>query len=144
MVDEEVDVVHDAAGLEILSRTECLRLLAKVPIGRLAVTDRGLPVIHPVNFVLDGEYIVFRTSAANKLAVATRDAVVAFEADDFDVRRRSGWSVMVTGRASAVTAADTLARLRTLPLHTWVPNRPERYVQVSLDLVTGRRVPDQA
>jgi hypothetical protein len=49
---------------------------------------------------------------------------------------------MVTGRASAVTDPDTLARLRALPLHTWVPNRPERYVQVSLDLVTGRRVPE--
>lgn len=135
-------MVHDAAGLEILSRTECLRLLSKVTIGRLAVTDRGLPVVHPVNFVLDGEHIVFRTSAANKLAAATRDAVVAFEADDFDVRRRSGWSVMVTGRAVAVTDPENVARLRTLALDPWVPNRPEHYVQVSLDLVTGRRVPE--
>lgn len=135
-------MVHDAAGLEILSRTECLRLLSKVTIGRLAVTDRGLPVVHPVNFVLDGEHIVFRTSAANKLAAATRDAVVAFEADDFDVRRRSGWSVMVTGRAVAVTDPENVARLRSLSLHPWVQHRPEHYVQISLDLVTGRRVPE--
>ena len=135
-------MVHDAAGLEILCRTECLQLLSEVTIGRLAVTDRGLPAVHPVNFVLDGEHIVFRTSAANKLAAATRDAVVAFEADDFDARRRSGWSVMVTGRAVAVTDPENVARLRTLSLDPWVPNRPEHYVQVSLDLVTGRRVPE--
>jgi len=134
-------IVRDAAGLEILTRDECLRLLTKAPVGRIAVTDRGLPVIHPVNYGLDGDHIVFRTSAANKLAAATRDAIVAFEVDEFDTRQHTGWSVMVTGRASAVADADELNRLRDLPLKSWAPNQPEHFVEISLDIVTGRRVP---
>lgn len=133
--------MRDAVGLEILTRDECLRLLTKAPVGRIAVTERGLPVIHPVNYVLDGDHIVFRTSAANKLAAATRDAIVAFEVDEFDAQRHTGWSVMVTGRASAVTDADKLNRLRDLPLTSWAPNRPQHFVEISLDIVTGRRVP---
>ena len=45
-----------------LTRPECLRLLAARPIGRLAViTAEGLPMIVPVNYVLDGETVLFRT-----------------------------------------------------------------------------------
>ena len=44
----------DAHGLEILDREDCLGLLASVPLGRVVFTDRALPAIQPVNFVLDG------------------------------------------------------------------------------------------
>ncbi|MEV0831043.1 pyridoxamine 5'-phosphate oxidase family protein [Nonomuraea rubra] len=62
-------------------------------------TDRALPAVQPVAFHLDGERIVIRTGIGSKLAAATRNAVVAFEADEFDPEERTGWSVTVIGHA---------------------------------------------
>ncbi|MGW3352896.1 pyridoxamine 5'-phosphate oxidase family protein [Nonomuraea rubra] len=64
-------------------------------------TDRALPAAQPVAFHLDGERIVIRTGIGSKLAAATRHAVVAFEADEFDQEERTGWSVTVIGHARA-------------------------------------------
>ncbi len=60
--------------------------------------------MQPVTFCLDGEDIVMRTTPGSRLAAATRDHVVAFEADDFDAALSTGWSVSAIGRARA--AAD--------------------------------------
>ncbi len=95
----------------MLSREECLRLLAVTPIGRLVFTHRALPAVQPVNFVLDGETVVIRTAIGSRLAAATRDAVVAFEIDDIDARTGSGWSVTVLGRARGVSDPEEVARL---------------------------------
>ena len=43
---------RDRNGLEILDRSECLRLLAGSSVGRVAVSVGALPVILPVNFRL--------------------------------------------------------------------------------------------
>ncbi|MEU8385537.1 pyridoxamine 5'-phosphate oxidase family protein, partial [Streptosporangium sp. NPDC048865] len=51
----------DSVGLQILSRQECLTLLASTSIGRIVFTDRALPAVQPVGFVLDGEDIVIGT-----------------------------------------------------------------------------------
>ena len=53
--------------LEVLGRTECISLLGRSSLGRLAVVCEGLPLVFPVNFTLDGEAIVFRTDAGTKL-----------------------------------------------------------------------------
>src|SRR5918995_1902393 len=74
----------DSAGLEVLSREESLDLLASVPLGRIVITQRALPAILPVNFVLDHGSVVIRTGEGSKLAVATPRAVVAFQVDRVD------------------------------------------------------------
>ncbi len=105
----------DGAGLEILDREECLRLLADADTGRIALTVRALPAILPVRFVLDGERIVIRTGSESTLAGATRSAVVAFEADgrdhrgDHDDGPGAEWSVVATGLARHVTDERELA-----------------------------------
>jgi hypothetical protein len=45
----------DHAGLEILPFSECLRLLASVPVGRVGFFTDGEIVILPVNHILDGQ-----------------------------------------------------------------------------------------
>ena len=75
----------DGPVLEELSRAECLRLLATVPIGRISYTRQALPAVEPVNFGLHDGAIVIRTDAGGKLMAATRRAVVAFQADDLDL-----------------------------------------------------------
>ncbi|WP_198156489.1 pyridoxamine 5'-phosphate oxidase family protein, partial [Thermobifida cellulosilytica] len=76
-VDGHDTAVTDKAGLEVLTREECLRLLAQAPIGRIVFTDHALPAVQPVNFTMLGTDIVIRTSPESKLAQATRDTVVA-------------------------------------------------------------------
>lgn len=128
-------------GFHELGRRECLRRLAKVPVGRVVYTRQALPAVLPVNFGLDGEgAVVLRTSAASELVRAIDGAVVAFEADDIDPVRHSGWSVIVTGAAVLVTDPAEHERLaRTVPA-SWVPSPREVFVRIEPELVSGREL----
>lgn len=130
----------DSAGLDVLSRQECIDLLASTPIGRIVFTDRALPAVQPVNFRLDGEDIVIRTGTGSKLAAATRDAVVAFEADDFDSQAHTGWSVTAVGHARAVSDPGEIARLSALPLSAWAPGNRDHFIVVRTEQISGRRL----
>jgi len=129
----------DRNGLEILERDECLRLLAGGTLGRVAITVGALPVILPVNFLLDGDRILIRTSAGTKLDAAVSNAVVAFEIDDVDVFSHTGWSVSVTGMAREVTDPGDLERVSHLPLPHWAPT-DGHVIAVSTELISGRRL----
>jgi nitroimidazol reductase NimA-like FMN-containing flavoprotein (pyridoxamine 5'-phosphate oxidase superfamily) len=132
----------DRNGLEVLDREECLRLLDRATLGRVAVTTAALPTVLPVNFRLaDDHRIVFRTGEGTKLAAATRNAVVAFEVDDIDPVDHTGWSVVVTGVARPVVDHDDQAALNDLGIARWAPGPDGHLVEVSLDLVSGRRIP---
>ncbi|GIH52718.1 pyridoxamine 5'-phosphate oxidase family protein [Microbispora rosea] len=130
----------DSAGLEILSGGECLDLLASAPIGRIVFTDRALPAVQPVNFCLLDGNIVIRTAPGSKLAAAARNAVVAFEADDFDVTFRRGWSVTAVGHARAVSEPEEIARLSALPLTPWVPGTHDHFIVMAPEQISGRRL----
>ncbi len=127
--------------LEILDRDECLRLLASVPVGRIVFTHRALPAVQPVSFVVDGEAIVIRTAPGSELFGATRDTVVAFEADEIDADTHSGWNVTVIGHAHAVHDSAEKKILSALPLRPWT-RRGQRddFLRIPLGLVTGRRL----
>ncbi|WP_329438526.1 pyridoxamine 5'-phosphate oxidase family protein [Streptomyces canus] len=128
-------------GYRELGRQECLRLMAKAPIGRIVYTRRALPAVLPVNFTLDGDgAILLRASAASELVRAIDGAVVAFETDDVDAARHSGWSAVVTGTATVVTDPREHERLaRTGPV-PWVPAPQEVFVRIEPELVTGREL----
>ncbi|MEU8326158.1 pyridoxamine 5'-phosphate oxidase family protein [Nonomuraea sp. NPDC048881] len=114
--------------------------MSSTPIGRIVFTDRALPAVQPVNFCLDGERVVIRTSIGSKLAAATRQAVVAFEADEFDPAMRTGWSVTAVGHARAVTDPAETARLAALPLSPWAPGSRDHYIVVDAEQLSGRRI----
>ncbi|GAA1256712.1 pyridoxamine 5'-phosphate oxidase family protein [Sphaerisporangium rubeum] len=130
----------DSAGLRVLSHEECLRLLSLTPIGRIVFTDRALPAVQPVNFHLDGDEIVIRTAVGTKLAVATRRAVVAFEADEIDWESRTGWSVTAVGRARAVSDPAEIKRLSALPLVSWAPGSHDHFIVIQAEQLSGRRI----
>jgi len=132
--------MSSARLLDVLDRHECVRLLGTVPFGRVVHTDRALPACTPVNFTLFGSSVVFRTTPHSRLAAATNDMVVAFQADDIDQTRRAGWSVLVTGLASAVRDVGTLVRLERLGLASWAGNDPSHWVRIALTEITGRRL----
>ena len=126
-----------------LSRQECLALLTAVPVGRVIFTDRAMPAAQPVNYLLDGEEIIFRTANGSKLAAAVRHAVVGFQVDEIDTRSRTGWSVLGVGEASEVVHPDRLAELTDLLADPWVDDTdahtPSRQHQ-SLPMAPRRRI----
>lgn len=136
--------MYDSGGLEILTEQECRELLGKVPLGRIVFTDRALPAIQPVNFLLAQGNVIIRTSSGSKLAAAARNAVVAFEVDQFDADARAGWSVVVVGHARVVSENGELTQLRGLPLHSWAPGDRDHYIAITPELISGRRIPAPA
>ena len=136
--------MYDTGGLEILSEEECHRLITATPLGRIVFTDRALPAIQPVNIVIARGEVIIRTSSGSKLAAAARNAVVAFEVDEFDPAIHTGWSVVIVGHARVVSENGELSDLRDLPLRTWTPNEHDHYIAIRPELISGRRLPEAA
>jgi hypothetical protein len=123
-----------------LTRSDCLSLLADGVIGRVIFTDHALPTVQPVNYLLDHEEIIFRTANGSKLAAATRNAVVAFQLDDFDMMARSGWSVVGVGEAYEVVDPARLAELAGLQTDPWVRGHDVHTLSIPLTIIAGRRL----
>jgi len=140
LVDYDVDTPVDRNGLASMSAEECLRHLRAEIMGRVGVTWDVLPVILPVNYVVDGDRIVLRTAPGTKLCAALSHCVVAFEVDGFDSVGHEGWSVLVRGPAREVTDEAELAHLRTLPLRPWANESADHFVVIDIELLSGRRV----
>ena len=129
-------------ALATLGDAECRALLAAASVGRVGLSIDALPVVVPVNFVLDGDRIVFRTGTGAKLQQALEGAVVCFEVDDVDRLYHSGWSVLATGHAAEITDEADLVRVRTLPLRSWAHVDGEHFVEIRIELLSGRRLGD--
>jgi uncharacterized protein len=134
-------MIDDRTGLEVLGRDECLRLLAAHHIGRVAVIVAHRPLVFPVNYVLDGETIVFRTDEGTKLFGATESGyLTAFEIDGADATYHTGWSVLAVGRAVPVTGPTELGLLAKARLRPWAPGDKGHWVRIRPETITGRRI----
>jgi nitroimidazol reductase NimA-like FMN-containing flavoprotein (pyridoxamine 5'-phosphate oxidase superfamily) len=133
--------VDARTGLEWIDRDECLDLLAGDVVGRLAVVHGHTPAIFPVNYVMDGDNIVFRTDPGTKLDAAER-ASACFEIDGIDRASRAGWSVVATGRLEEVTPYDTRTGRRVQSLHVdpWAGGAKTHWMRLIPESVTGRRL----
>jgi len=134
-----------ARRLNQLSRQECLRLLAGVPMGRIVFTHQALPAIRPVNHIVDDGDIVIRSHRAAAItAVAHRSGVVvAYEADSIDSERHLGWSVIVTGRAYMVENSADVARYLEL-IDPWVAGDMDQVIRIHPEIITGFELVDEA
>jgi nitroimidazol reductase NimA-like FMN-containing flavoprotein (pyridoxamine 5'-phosphate oxidase superfamily) len=132
----------DHAGLEILPFEACLQLLASVPVGRVGFFADGEVVVLPVNHVVDGQDVVFRTGRGSKLSAAEVQDLVTFEVDEYDEQTRSGWIVVVTGRAEVVYEEVEVERLSRRGLHPWVSAVEHPFwIRVRPTAVSGRQTP---
>ena len=122
----------------MLSREQCLRLMATVPLGRIIYTRHAMPAVELVNFTVDAGDIVIRTAPSGKLLAAIQGAVVAFEADKFDPVTRSGWSVTAVGHARDVTNPADIGMLRTTGPHPWVSGDHTYFVRITPGQLHGR------
>jgi nitroimidazol reductase NimA-like FMN-containing flavoprotein (pyridoxamine 5'-phosphate oxidase superfamily) len=127
--------------LHTLSRDECFELMrGQLQLGRIGYVNDGVPVILPVNFVVDGDSVVFVTASGSKLSWLRNHTRVAFEVDRGRPLDESGWSVLVNGTAQEVSDPAELEVLRRGPLHSWAVASGEHWIRVSLDNVSGRRL----
>src|SRR5262245_45340352 len=128
--------------LDLLSDEVCRHLLDNEQVGRIAfVDDAGYPVVLPVNYVVEGDFIVFRTDAGAKLdQVPLRR--VAFEVEHLAPACRSGWSVLVQGSGQDLTdaAGPAFEQLRRRYIDLWAPGEKAHWLAVEIDHITGRRI----
>lgn len=123
--------------LAALDEAECMALLASRSVGRLAYVARaGVPDVVPVNYAVRDGVVLVRTGPGPKLQAAERGDLVAFEVDDVDEASRTGWSVVVHGRASMVPTDGTADG----PPSPWASGPRERLLQITPRRTTGRRL----
>jgi uncharacterized protein len=128
-------------GMEELSQVECRDLLLTHEVGRVAMCTPQGPAIVPVNYVVDGDSVVFRTAPYGVLGRHSWNGRIAFEVDDLDPDTRSGWSVVATGSGQLVEDHQELALIRAFGNpQPWAPGVRLLYVRLPWGELTGRRV----
>jgi len=133
-------VIDGRTWLEHLDPATCWELLAATPVGRIGVIHDSAPEIYPVNHVVDGRSIVFRTDPGTKLRGLLRSPSVCYQVDGLDPEAATGWSVLVKGRAVEVRSAAEVRRLAGLPLRWWALGDKVHWVRIEPAEVTGRRI----
>jgi nitroimidazol reductase NimA-like FMN-containing flavoprotein (pyridoxamine 5'-phosphate oxidase superfamily) len=121
-----------------LETPECWSRLRTCDVGRIAVyTEADGVDIFPVNHVVDGGTIVFRTAGGTKLASIGEGYAVAFEADGTD-NGRHAWSVVVKGAAHLIVRREELFGIFDLEVSPWHDGEKPCFVRISPVSVTGR------
>jgi uncharacterized protein len=127
--------------IEDLTESECRARLSMHQVGRIAISIHALPVILPVNYSMEGDRIVFRSTPGTKLSAALTRSVIAFEIDAYEPNADQGWSVVVQGVVETVTDEKQVEALRRLPLRPISPGGvPDHFVRLTTQVVTGRCV----
>lgn len=132
---------HRDSRLKILTHDECMGLLRSHRFfGRIGYSVDGVPIILPINFVVDGDSIVFSTTRGSKLSWLSNHSRVSFQADHGRPLDQSGWSVLVHGVAQEVTDPAAVAAFQLGPLRSWAVPSEEHWVRISIDEISGRRL----
>jgi uncharacterized protein len=135
-----VFTIGDQTWLEHLSPNECWRLLAATPVGRIGVLNDSAPEIYPVNHVVDGDTVVFRTDPGSKLRALLRSPAVCYQADAVNPADATGWSVLIKGRAVELHDPRDLQRAAARRLRYWGLGDKPHWIRIVPDEITGRRI----
>lgn len=123
-----------------MSETECREHLGLSSVGRIGLSMDALPAIFPVNYIVDGDSVVFRAAIGTRLAEASNRGVVAFESGYIDPGGLGGWSVLAVG--IPCETGDPADRLQ-LALHhpaAWSRTGQDRFFRLAIDMISGTRV----
>jgi uncharacterized protein len=116
---------------------ECWEMLRNAGLGRLAFRIVDEVHITPVNFVVDGRTLLFRTAEGMKLLAAEMGTQVAFEVDE--VGDGIARSVVVRGTASRLPE-DQAEWADLFELTPWIVSAPKYdVVEIYPEVVTGRK-----
>ena len=111
------DALSTDSPVTMLSESECWKLLASRSLGRLVTSVDGQPEIFPVNYVVQGRTVLFRTAEGTKLVSSAINNHVLFEADDHNVAE--GWSVVVKGIARTLRTDEQIDEADLAQLLPW-------------------------
>ena len=124
-----------------IDRDACVEHLEQAPYVRIGFVVDGDPMILPVNHLLHGGAVYFRTAPGSKLGSAAAGSLVVIEADEGDAERRIGWSVVARGRASIVTDQTEIEALHARSFEPWaLPGDRSFWIRVDVQDIDGRRV----
>lgn len=118
-----------------LSIERCWDLLRSDEFGRLAFRMTDEVHLVPVNYAVDGETLLFRTGAGNKLLGLTMHPEVVFEIDSYT--EADATSVIVRGVARQLEE-DEEHRAENVPLRPWVNTPKYNVVEIRPTEITGR------
>ncbi|WP_067570368.1 pyridoxamine 5'-phosphate oxidase family protein [Nocardia acidivorans] len=127
--------------LRELSVGDSLKRLASAQYGRIVFSRRGVPIIRPVNHIVEADAVVVRAHLGASL-LRGDGQIVAYEADDFDEHTRRGWSVIVTGVARVVMDPEQVQRYETL-LDSWINMPMDHVIRIETEIVTGLELVDE-
>jgi len=129
------------ATLHHLTVAECWALIAPGGVGRFLFVQAGRgPVAIPVNFKVDGDDVIFRTSSDSVVAEGIHQQPVSFDVDHLDDALGEGWSVLLTGTASVISSPAEITRVQALDIEPWADGDRETYARLTPTQVTGRRI----
>lgn len=129
--------VGDEEAVSSMNEEQCWNVLSRGELGRLAVVVGEEPDIFPVNYVVDGPHVLFRTAPGSKLADLTVNPRVAFEVDEHDEGYAA--SVVIKGMATRLELQSEIDDADALPLTPWIPTLKYRWVRITPHSITGRR-----
>lgn len=107
-------------------------------MGRIVYTQKALPAVEPVRFVLDAHQIVAAVSLGHALPAAIHQSIVAFQADEFG-EGREHWAVTVVGNAETLNDPAEIAKFSTIGLRSWTAGGRDQFVHIKPGIVTGQR-----
>ena len=138
MTNDDPTATPHAPSLEALPDDACRRRLADGGVGRVALRGGDAPEIRPVNFVLRDDRVVIRTGDGIILSAARRGEAASFEIDGIDPLEHTGWSVVVAGKLGELPSDE---HHLALPVRPWASGHKDRFVGLTLERVSGIRIP---
>lgn len=128
-----------AEGQEVVTRldeAQSWERLRRHELGRLVTHVGNVLDIFPVNYVVDGESLVFRTAEGSKLVELTVNDEVLFEVDDYT--DDDAWSVVVRGTARRIESLAEREQVEQLGLAPWIPTLKYNFVRIAATSLSGR------
>ncbi|MEU7380952.1 MULTISPECIES: pyridoxamine 5'-phosphate oxidase family protein [unclassified Streptomyces] len=126
-----------------LTTDECWARLGTHGIGRIALPARRPhpgPGVFPVNYVVDGMTVVYRTDPRGA-AVPEPGSEVSFQVDHVEESRSVGWSVLLAGTAEHVTEPEAVQRLAGQHVgEPWAGGARNLWIRVVPAEISGRRI----
>lgn len=127
--------------LREMTAEECVELMAAGVVGRAAICTPEGPHVVPVNYAVDGDSIVFRTTPYSVLGTYAWAGDIAFEVDHIDPAARQGWSVVARGHGEMVEDIEEIEEIRWAhDPKPWADGPRPLFVRLRWRELSGRRI----
>lgn len=118
----------------------CEALLRAGSTGRVAVSTPDGPHIVPVNYLVVGRSLIFRTTAYSLLGTYARNSLLAMEIDHAEDEDRS-WSVLVRGRCQFVDDPREIEQMQAArELRAWAAGSRNLFLRLPWTELSGRQL----